>query len=163
MESKTRELVTVLEELITRHRALLNVEQKKLRSIINQDLKELDSLISQSKKILKDIETSEKARLVAVEELCGTDKATITEIGHKLSEKRNAELTSRAGSLTSLMLEQKELNQRIEYLLKDSMDIINFSVSVFSGASPYGKTYSVAGEERLSEAKPASLVLDIKA
>jgi len=163
MESKTGKLVTILEELIALHRALLNVEQKKLHSVINQDLQELDSLILQSKKILKDIEISEKARLVIVEELCGTDRATITEIGHKLSEKRNAELTSRAGSLKSLMLEQKELNGRIAYLLKDSLDIINFSVSIFSGAGPQGRTYSVAGEEKSHEEKPVPMVLDIKA
>jgi hypothetical protein len=163
MESKTRELITILEELITQHRALLNVEQKKLHSIINQDLQKIDSLVLQSKKILKDIEKSEKKRLVIVKELCGTDKATITEIGHKLSKKRDAELTSRAESLKSLMLEQKELNQRIEYLLKDSLDIINFSVSLFSGSGPHGRTYSGAGEERSPDEKPASMVLDIKA
>jgi len=163
MESKAGELVTILEKLILQHKTLLNVEQKKLHSIISQDLQGLESLISQSKKILKDIEHSEKTRLVIVEELCGTDKATITEIGQKLSEKKNAELTARAGSLKTLMLEQKELNQRIEYLLKDSLDIINFSVSLFSGAGPNGRTYSGEGEERSPDEKPASLVLDIKA
>ena len=57
----------------------------------------------------------------------------------------------------------QELNQRIEHLLKDSLDIINFSVSLFSGAGPGGRTYSGAGEERPPDEKPASLVLDIKA
>ena len=61
------------------------------------------------------------------------------------------------------MLEQKELNGRIEYLLKDSLDIINFSVSIFSGAGPHGRTYSVAGEEKSHEEKPVPMVLDIKA
>ena len=163
MESKTRELITILEKLIMHHRALLTVEQKKVHSIINQDMQELDSLILQSRKILKDIETSEKARRVIVKELCGTDKATITEIGYGLSEAKNTELSLRANSLKSLMLEQKELNQSIEYLLKDSLDIINLSVSIFSGADPYGKTYSVAGEERSIVDKPASMILDIKA
>ena len=163
MESKAKELVTILEKLISQHRELLNVEQKKLHSIINQDQQGLENLVSQSKKILKDIEHSEKTRLVVVEELCGTEKATITEIGEKLSEKKNSELSARAVSLRTLMLEQKELNQRIEYLLKDSLDIINFSVSLFSGAGPGGRTYSGAGEERSPDEKPASLVLDIKA
>jgi hypothetical protein len=163
METKFRELVKILEELIADHRELLSVEQKKLQSIINQDLKELDDLIAKSKKILKSIEASEKKRLVVVKELCGTEKATITQIGKKLSEKRSDELISRAGGLKSLILEQKELNERVEYLLKDSLDIINFSVSLFAGRSPHGRTYSVAGEEKSTDEKPSSLVLDIKA
>jgi hypothetical protein len=163
METKIGELVNILEELITRHRELLSVEQRKLQSIIKQDLKELERLILKSKKILKNIEESEKKRLVIVKELFGTDRTTITQIGRKLSEKRREELISRAGSLKALMLEQKELNSRVEYLLKDSLDIINFSVSLFTGAGPHGRTYGTAGEENSNNAKPSSLVLDIKA
>jgi len=163
MEKIVNKLLIVLEGLIAYHRELLSVEHEKLSSIINQDWQVLEQLVFRSRKILKDIETAEETRLDLVETICGNREGALADIGQSVSGKTGKHLQINAEKLRSLMREQKTLNQRIEALLQSSLEIVNFSISLFSGSGPGSRTYSGKGEEKAPDEKHTSLVFDVKA
>ena len=163
MEKTMRELIVVLDVLVAHHRELLMLEQKKLTSIINQDWKGLEELLSKSKQVLRDIEDAEKLRLDLIEKLCGSKDAKITDIKIKVPEELTNELQKSGKKLISLIQEQKILNENIEKLLQSSLEIVNFSVSLFSGMGSNGKTYTGSGKEKGSKGKYTSFVFDVKA
>ena len=163
MQKTIEELLEVLDVLTAHHEELLNIEKKKLSSIIDQDWKKLDFLLEQSKQILRKIENAESVRLSIVEKLCGSKDTMISEIEKTIPLDVGQELKKSSRNLISLIEEQKILNANIEKLLKSSLEIVNFSMSLVSGMGAKGQTYSGSGKERGSGEKHTSFVFDIEA
>jgi hypothetical protein len=163
MQKTTEELLEVLDVLIAHHEELLTIEKRKLTSIIDQDWKNLEFLLEKSKQVLKKVENAESVRLSIVEKLCGRKDAKISELEKTIPLDVGQELKKSTRSLISLIEEQKILNINIENLLKSSLEIVNFSVSLISSMGAKGQTYSGSGKERGSGEKHTSFVFDIKA
>jgi len=161
MKEDIKELLIVLDILIAHHRALLSVEQKKMDAVINQDWQELESLLNKSRLILKDIDTAERIRLGLVEKVTGVKETPLTNLQEKLNPE-NREKLIRSGEILKKVLEEiKEVNTRIEKLLQGSLEVIDFSIALFSGSD--SKTYSGSGREKKDEGRHTSLIFDIKA
>jgi hypothetical protein len=163
MQKTTEELLEVLDMLIANHKKLLTIEKKKLSSIVDQDWKNLELLLEKSKQVLEKIENVENVRLSLVKDLCGRKDATIGEIESTIASDMGPELKKRSSDLISIMEEQKLINENIEKLLKNSLEIVNFSISLISGMGAKGQTYSGSGKERGAGQKHTSFVFDIKA
>lgn len=163
MQQTMHALITALENLLDLHGELLGVEQKKLRSIIAQDWRELETLLLESRKLLTTIELREKQRMEIVEHLCGRSDAPLSIVEKKLPESQQPRLRSCAQKLVKIISRQKLVSENAQNLLKSSLEIINFSISLFSGGDGEGKTYSVNGQENGTEGRYTSLVFDIKA
>jgi len=156
-------LLTVLDNLIISHRKLLEVEQNKIKLIINQDWETLEGQIEKSREILKRIRAHEKQRLDLIERIGGKRELSLSEILQSLPETRRDDLRKKGEKLQSIVMELKSLNRQIEQLLESSLEVINFTLSLFSGAGSSGKTYCGDGEEKKTDEKHTSLVFDLKA
>jgi DNA-binding Xre family transcriptional regulator len=163
MEKTIRDLLMILDVLIGQHKELLGVEQQKLNAIVNQDWKGLEVYLSHSRDILKKIENTEHVRLDTLERLCGRKDATLSDLKLSIPAGMHEELDNSSTSLIALIKEQKVLNENIEKLLKNSLEIVDFSISLFSRMGSKGSTYSVNGKESPSGKKISSFVFDVKA
>lgn len=163
MQKTMKELVDVLDQLVQYHRDLLEVEQKKLSSIVDQDWEELEILLLKSRKILTNIETAEKRRMSIIQELCGKEDIRLSEVEKEISGDLAPRIRNCGNKLVELIQRQKSMNEKIERLLKSSLEIVNFSLSLFAGSGAQGRTYSGKGEEKGNGEKCSSFVFDIKA
>lgn len=163
MQKISGQLLQSLDELITLHRALLEVEQAKVPVILNQDWNELGQLLDTSRKILDSIEEAEKRRMHFVERLCGRRDAPLSEVERRAPEMHLPRLRSSGDRLAGLITKQKGVNRNVESLLRSSLEIVNFTLSLFMEGERQGKIYSVDGQERGAGEKPAPLMFDIKA
>jgi hypothetical protein len=163
MQKTANALITALERLLNLHRELLGVEQKKLGAIIAQDWRELETLLLKSRKLLVKIELAENQRMEVVEHLCCRGDAPLSSVVKSLPDVQKPRVRSCAQKLVEIISRQKLVSETAQNLLKSSLEIINFSISLFSGADGEGKTYSVNGQEKGNEGRYTSLVFDIKA
>ena len=163
MSEKYEELLGVMDTLIHNHRRLLEVEQEKPETVIQQNWRGLEQLVSKSEKIIGDIESVERRRLELIGEMGGNEKATLRTIAYQVPEKTREELLKSGERLMSLMHELKELNKYLEKLVQSSLEIVNYSISLFSGRGGNTKTYSDGGQEKSIEEKHTSFVFDVEA
>ena len=163
MEKSVKELLIVLDVLIVNHRELLSCEQEKLECIIRQDWQGLGEALKRSEQILISIETAEKLRRQLLGTL-GRDEATPmkTLIG-ELSGKQAEKLNEGSERLKAVIGELKAINDRVQTLLTSSLEVIDFSLSLFQGEGPGSRTYCKNGAEKRSGERYTSLVLDTKA
>jgi len=162
MEKHVRELLVVLEVLIANHRELISCEHEKVECIIRQDWQGLGEALKSSEQVLKSIETAEKLRRRLLGKLGHDETAPMKSLIDDLSGKQAQKLGEGAEVLKSIMGELKAINGRVQELLTSSLEVINFSLSLFQGEGPGSKTYCMNGAERSGEGRYASLVLDTK-
>ncbi|MFW6139586.1 MAG: hypothetical protein ACOC7U_10520, partial [Spirochaetota bacterium] len=67
-----------------------------------------------------------------------------------------------ARQLRCLMDELKQINRKNQELLQSSLEVLEFSVGLYSGTGSGGKTYSEAGEENKTSRDQTSLVFNLK-
>jgi flagellar biosynthesis/type III secretory pathway chaperone len=162
MKENHIKLLTSMETLVTLHRELLSLEQQKIDMIIDQNWEDVQRLVQESKKILEGIEASETSRVKLIQ-LMGCDvESTLSQISEDLPEKIGEDLLKCGEKLRSLLLQLKILNSRCEQLIGSSLEVIDFTLSMMSGAVR-GKTYKPDGEEQKGEGGHTALVFDLKA
>ncbi len=162
MEKEYTELLAVLGRLVVLHKDLLKVEQEKLALIIDQDWKALEERISESTAILNAIEECEKKRISLIERMGGNRDIALSELLQGMPENRRLVLKARGDDLQSVLFELKSLNDRSGRLLDSSLEVVNFTLSLFSGAGSGTRTYSGSGREDAGSSKHTSLVFDLK-
>ncbi|KPJ87495.1 MAG: hypothetical protein AMS17_08320 [Spirochaetes bacterium DG_61] len=163
MQQTMNELMTALDRLVGLHTELLEVEQKKLSAIIDQDWVGLEQLLLKSRETLSEIGCVETQRMGIVERICEREDATLSDVEKKASGRVGRELRNYGERLANLIAQQKSMNERMENLLKSSLEIVNFSLALLSGSEAEGKTYAKDGQESGNEEKCTPLVFDIKA
>jgi len=162
VENKSKTLVIIMDILIAHHHELLSSEKKKLESIKSQDWVSLNQHIQRSKEILMSINNIEKERMEIVKIITGSKKSSFNKLLEIVPAGYIKKIIEKRDELTSVINEIKGLNKNIEDLLKSSLEVIDFSVSLFSGAGSNGKTYSPNGKEENVTTKHTSLLFDIK-
>jgi hypothetical protein len=162
MEKTVKELLIVLDILIANHRELLSCEQSKLELIIQQDWQGLGEQLKLSEQILKSVETAEKLRVKLLKRIGFEKDAQMKKVAENLPEQEKDKLMDGALMLTALVRDLKSLNTQIQDLLSSSLEVINFSISLFQGTGSGGKTYCKNGEEKREGERYTSLVLDTK-
>ena len=163
---KYAKLLPVMEALISRHRELVALEQDKIRLIIDQDWEHLEAVVEKSRIVLKNIENAEKQRVEIVGTLDGkgTDNPpSLSELTERVPPESRTGILQAGETLRSTMVELKGLNRRSEQLIAGSLEVVDFTLSLLSGASSKGRTYSGDGEERAEGREHPSLVFDVKA
>ena len=166
MEQKHTQLLSVMEELIDHHRELVALEQEKIKLVIDQDWKLLEERVEQSRAVLQKIDDAEKRRVGIIGTLSGNINGglqTLSEVSAHVTDTCGGELMRSGEMLRSLMLELKNLNSRSEQLISSSLEVVDFTLALLSGASSNGKTYDGDGEERAEGREHPSLVFDLKA
>ena len=159
-------LLSVMETLISHHRELVALEQDKIRLIIDQDWEHLEAVVEKSRTVLKNIEEVEKQRVRIVKTLDGKGTGTtplLSELTEMVPPEFRTDILRAGETLLSTMLELKGLNRRSEQLIAGSLEVVDFTLSLLSGASSKGRTYSGDGEERSEGREHPSLVFDVKA
>jgi flagellar biosynthesis/type III secretory pathway chaperone len=155
-------LLTSMETLVTLHRELLPLEQQKVDLIIDQNWEDLQRLVHKSKKILKGIEASEASRVKLIELIGCSKNSSLLQIAERLPEEIGEDLLKCGENLRSLLLQLKNLESRCEQLIGSSLEVIDFTLSMMSGAVR-GRTYKPDGEEKKGEGGHTALVFDLKA
>ena len=160
------ELLSVMERLNSRHTELVHLEEDKIRLIVEQNWEGLDEAVVKSRAVLNDIEEIEKKRVEIVQTLHGTatdNPPPVSTLLHSIPEQYRDSLSQASDALRATMLELRELNRRSEQLLSGSLEVVDFTLSLLSGASSKGRTYSNDGEEKVEGREHPSLVFDVKA
>jgi flagellar biosynthesis/type III secretory pathway chaperone len=160
------ELLSVMETLNSLHRELVCLEEDKISLIIGQNWEGLEEAVEKSRTVLNNIERIEKKRVEIVKlfDSAATDNPPpVSKLLRSIPEQFRAPLTQASEALRSSMLQLKELNRRSEQLLSGSLEVVDFTLSLLSGAGSKGRTYSGDGEERIEGREHPSLVFDVKA
>jgi flagellar biosynthesis/type III secretory pathway chaperone len=160
------ELLSVMESLISHHLELIDLEHEKVRFIIDQDWEQLEAVVEKSRIVLKHIEAAEKQRVEIVNTLGGSgteNPPSISELTDRIPSECKADILRVGETLRSTMFELKDLNRRCEQLIAGSLEVVDFTLSLLSGATSKGRTYSGDGEERAEGREHPSLVFDVKA
>ncbi|MBN2324703.1 MAG: flagellar protein FlgN [Spirochaetes bacterium] len=163
MDKSVKELFAVLEVLIANHKELFSCEQKKVECIIRQDWQGLSGALKHSEEVLKSIETAEKLRSRCLETLGYDESASMRSVIGDISKKQAGKLEESTRTLKRVMDELKVINDRVQTLLQSSLEVINFSLSLFQGEGPSSRTYCMNGSEEKGGERCTSLVLDTKA
>jgi flagellar biosynthesis/type III secretory pathway chaperone len=158
-----RNLVSALDRHISLHRELIEIENEKISRIVAQDWRGLERRVHRSTEVLRQIEENERHRMQILEEIGGKSGSTLPELADSMAAEYSEELYSRRHTLQSLLIELKILNHRCEELISSSLEVVEFTLSLFTGQGGGGKTYSGEGEERASRQDHPSLVFDVKA
>jgi flagellar biosynthesis/type III secretory pathway chaperone len=166
MEQIHAQLIAVMKELVGHHRELLALEREKITLVVEQDWKHLEERVEQSRTVLQKIDDAEKRRITVIGALGGdisSGPQTLSELAERIPDTCVGEVMRLGEMLCSLMLELKNLNSRSEQLIWSSLEVVDFTLALLSGASSNGKTYSGDGEERAGGREHPSLVFDVKA
>jgi hypothetical protein len=166
MEKTAPRLLETIHRLIRYHEVLIAVEREKVSALVQQDWNGLERLVQHGTKVLKSIEKTEAERLAVVRELGGTPSTTLTELVRSLPtlSAEEAGLVNQGGEkLRGLITELEEWSGRAQSLIQSSLEVVNFSIALFSGATACGKTYGVDGAEKNLGHGRTSLVFDAKA
>jgi hypothetical protein len=168
MERTASGLVEMIHRLIRHHEVLIAIETEKVSALVQQDWKGLERLVQHGRKVLTAIEQTEAERVRLVQELGGTAESTLTEIVGTLPPsvltEEEGRLVTRSGErLRGLIAELEEWGMRAQALIQSSLEVVNFSIALFSGATAGGRTYGVDGAEKNLGESHTSLVFDIKA
>jgi len=163
MEEEYFKLLSVLDMLITFHRELIGVEREKLQLIINQDWRNLEREVDRSREILTNIESAETTRLDIIEKISGRRDLSLSDLEQTVPRQMREDLLESGSRLQVLVDRLKDVIRRSEQLLTSSLEVIDFTLSMFSGDGSNVKTYGVRGEEKKGLGRPTSLVFDVKA
>jgi flagellar biosynthesis/type III secretory pathway chaperone len=163
MNETVAKLIVVLDDLISCHQALLEVEQEKQQLIISQDWNLLEERIDRSRSLLGRIQAGETVRIDLIEEMGFRRESVLSEIVNSIPHEQSSELEARSAQLKELVFALKELNRLSEQLLESSLEGVDFTLSLIAGSGVQGKTYSGNGEESSLEGKKTSFVFDAKA
>jgi len=158
-----RDLVSILDRHISLHRELIGLEREKISRILAQDWHGLEKRVNRSREVLHQIEQTEHRRVEILETTGCNYGSTLTEFAGSMPAECREELHTRRHTLHSLILELKTLNHRCEELISSSLEVVEFTLSLFTGQGYSGKTYSGEGEERANRHDHPSLVFDVKA
>jgi flagellar biosynthesis/type III secretory pathway chaperone len=163
MEKELKELLIVLDILIANHKELVSCEQNKLQLIIAQDWENLGEQLKRSEKILESIATAEKLRVDLLKQLGFGENTPVKDFIKGYPEPQKKQLLDSAQELTRVVQNLKALNRQIATLLNTSLEVVNFSISLFQGHGADHKTYCMNGEEKKGQENNTSLVLDTRA
>jgi hypothetical protein len=163
MEKELKELFIALDILVANHRELVSCEQNKLELIIAQDWEGLGEQLKRSEQVLESIKTAEKLRVDLMKRLGFDEKTPMSDIVRGYPGQQKKRLMDSAHELMTVVQNLKALNQQIATLLNTSLEVINFSISLFQGYGADHKTYCINGEEKKGQGRNTSLVLDTKA
>jgi flagellar biosynthesis/type III secretory pathway chaperone len=152
-----------MQQLIMLHGELAGLEQEKVRRITEQDWQGLEQQLELSRAVLQQIEDVERRRQELVERLVGNPEKALSDVAAQLPDARGEELLKQGKKLRTLILELKALTLHSEQLISSSLEVVDFTLSLFSGNNSMNKTYDGDGGERGEGQGSLSLVFDVKA
>jgi flagellar biosynthesis/type III secretory pathway chaperone len=155
-------LIGVLDDLVSCHRALLEIEQEKQQLIINQDWNALQEQVERSRTVLGRIRAREQARTEVVGRMGLDPASSLSRILDSAPGEVRGELADRGRRLRELIQRLQELNRRSANLLAGSLEVVSFTLSLISGEEGEGKTYGTNGKEQQAGGRRTSLVFDLK-
>ena len=148
MEKLVQDLFIVLDALIRDHRELVSCEQSKIECIVRQDWRKLGEALKRSEALLKSIETAENKRRRIIGKLGHGTAASMTVLTGEFDRPQAERLVQCTERLKSIIGELGRINERIHSLLTSSLEVIDFTLSLFQGEGPGSRTYCVNGAER---------------
>jgi flagellar biosynthesis/type III secretory pathway chaperone len=166
MSDEYTRLAEVIDDLISSHTALLELEQEKQQLIVDQNWVDLQKRVERSRELLGHIEAGERTRREIIGALDLDPASTLTQviagIPAGFGGNQGRELAARGGQLRAVMGKLRELNRQSARMLGSSLDVIDFTLSLISGSRAQGKTYSGNGRESAAGGRKTSLVFDYK-
>ena len=157
-------LINVLNSQKELFNDILNVSKNKTKIIINGDVKELEKIINLEQAMVLKIGKFEDEREKALTNISNDlvenkEELNISALLKKLPKEKANELKECRQKIKEIIGEIKNTNDLNSRLIRNSLDFINFSVSLFSDSGVVSDNYDdVKGRD---ESKNAS-IFDIK-
>jgi len=171
MEVKIRELIKVLNEELKAYQAMLKFSKEKGEAIKDKNLDSVAKLTAEEEIVLKEILTLEKKRIGILQELLKEEitedsQINVSKILEKVSdESLKNELNKIKEDLKNTIEELKIVNTANEKMIKDTLEIINYSFKLISKVTGEAATYSkdkIKGKDSKSSLSQQSMIFDKK-
>lgn len=171
MEEKVKELIKILNEELKLYKAMLKFSTEKSDALKERDLEKVAKLTSEEELILKEILIYEKKRTEALKNLLQTDisednQINVTKILNKLNDDTlKKELLEVKEKLKQTIEDLKIINNTNEKMIKDTLDIINYSFKIISKVTGQAATYSkekIKGKSDKNSLSQQSMIFDKK-
>jgi hypothetical protein len=163
MTHESRDLASLLDELVSLHRRLIEVEQEKIAIVVDQKWTQLDGQVEKSRRLLERIEETERLRQEVIAGMGGNEEMTLSELSRQVPAEIGNRLLDRGKTLRILLVELKNLSLQCRQIVSSSLEVVDFTLSLFDGTGSKGRMYGDDGGEQNSEREQPSLVFDMKA
>lgn len=149
-------MVEILKKQLEIYQEILKISEKKTDIIVKDKVEELKELVDREEMLVGKFIPLERERLSIVKEFARTKGVAgvmkIPEICEYFPDNKD-ELMRLRDSILEITNKISEKNKLNEKLVKNSLDYINFSVGLITGASTNPITYSNMGQANRNEAR----------
>jgi len=144
-------LVKVLSEELKLYRYILDLSKGKTDIIINGDIDKLSNITDEENKFVIRIGKLEELRekiVYGLSKSMGIDynKLNISKILQDIDSATAKNIEKLKSEIKNVMNEFKDINDLNGKLLKNSLDIVNFSINLISNVSDVSNNYSKSGQ-----------------
>lgn len=149
-------MIEILKKQYEIYQELLKISEDKTDIIVKDKIEELKEMVSREEELVKSFIPLEKERLSIVKEF-GKSKGIqevlkIPELCEYFPQHKD-ELMGLRGNILDIVKKLADKNSTNEKLIKNSLDYINFSVGLITGAGTGPITYGKSGAANKNEAK----------
>jgi hypothetical protein len=175
MVNKIKELISNLKEELKAYTIMLNFSKDKSIALKDKNLDSVSKFTSEEEVILKEILFYEKKRISLIKEILNDNDIevdiknfNITKISSLIDdEDLKNDLLKTKKELQTTLEDLKKVNSTNEQMIKDMLDIINYSFKVISNAAGQAAGYSKnkatgKDDKKGSSLSQQSLIIDKK-
>ena len=157
------ELKKIFDEEIKIYKEILKVSKDKTDSLKGNKVSELEAITRKEEILVADVIELEKRRIARVKNICkqyGKEEKSlkIDELCEFITEGKE-ELQAFKAEITQILKELKKVNNLNNALINNSLEYINFAVSIATGAPKNNTIYEQKGRSNI---KGQTNILDIK-
>lgn len=161
-EKMIKELLEILKKELDIYQELLKVSNEKTDIVKEDKTSELDQLVRQEEILIAKVVELEKKRIRILKEICVNlrlkeESISISDLSQYVDEKQ--ELLEMKEKITKTLKELKRANELNTKLVENSLEYINFSVNLATGADKESITYEQKGQ---TNTKGHKNIFDIK-
>lgn len=132
-------IINILKEEYGYYKDILEMSKSKKKIITEGKVAELDKIVKLEQNMILNIGQLEKKREEEVSKLCGilgvkNEKITVSEISKYIQEEQKKELEKVQSELLEILSELKSVNDINGQLLEQSLEYIDYSINLISGA-----------------------------
>jgi flagellar biosynthesis/type III secretory pathway chaperone len=159
VDKEVNAVIDILKKEHSYYKDMLELSKSKKRIVIEGKVAELDKIVKLEQNMIFNIGQLEKKREEEVTKLCGilnlnSSQVTMSELGKGLKPELKKELEDIQDKLQETFSELKTVNDVNGQLIEQSLDYIDYSINLISGAGmETGSLYEDIGKNKSKQSK----------
>jgi flagellar biosynthesis/type III secretory pathway chaperone len=159
VDKEVNAIIDILTKEYGYYKDMLEMSKSKKNIVIEGKVAELDKIVKLEQNMIFNIGQLEKKREEEVTKLCGilnlnSSQVTVSELSKVLRTEQKKELEDIQGKLQETFSELKTVNDMNGQLIEQSLDYIDYSINLISGAGmETGSLYEDIGKNKSKQSK----------